>query len=189
MEVLTVVLIIVTTLYVYLTYKMANSSERSVQFMKEQAEAISRPYLVIQPVIRSGTPLLYLRIHNGGKTAALKLNLQLDKDFYRFDDLRKNLKEAPAFKSTLDSFAPGQELFFALGEGWLILGDSTNPMPQQFTVTATYQYMDKGVVEKTHVDLRAFMGSEGEASPLVDELSKIRKTHEKLVKIIGGKSE
>lgn len=115
MEILTAILVVVTGIYAYLTYKMSNMSERSVQMMKEQTEAMSRPYLVVQPIVRPHTPLLYLKIYNSGKTPALNVKLELDKDFYQFDEPDKNLKKASAFSSIFDSFAPNQELFFALG--------------------------------------------------------------------------
>ena len=51
MEILTAILVVVTGIYAYLTYKMSNMSERSVQMMKEQTEAMSRPYLVVQPIV------------------------------------------------------------------------------------------------------------------------------------------
>lgn len=182
MEILTAILVVVTGIYAYLTHKMSNMSERSVQMMKEQAEAMSRPYLVIQPFVRPHTPFLYLKIYNSGKTPALKVKLELDKDFYQFDESDKSLKEASIFSSTFDSFAPNQELFFALGQGCAIFGDSKNALPEQFVVTATYSYMDKEVVEKSHIDLRPFAQSEGEKNPIVEELEKIRKAQEKMAK-------
>ena len=179
MEILTAFLLIVTAVYVFMTYKMSVMSERSVQIMKEQTEAMSRPYVVVQPLVRPYTSLMYLKICNSGKTPALKVKLELDRDFYQFDQSNKNLKEASVFSSTLDSFAPNQELFFGLGQGGDIFGDSENPLPQQFAVTATYTYMDKEVVEKSHIDLRPFEQSEGEVNPMVEELKKIREAQEK----------
>ena len=179
MEILTAFLLIVTAVYVFMTYKMSVMSERSVQIMKEQTEAMSRPYVVVQPLVRPYTSLMYLKIYNSGKTPALKVKLELDRDFYQFDQSNKNLKEASVFSSTLDSFAPNQELFFGLGQGGDIFGDSENPLPQQFAVTATYTYMDKEVVEKSHIDLRPFEQSEGEVNPMVEELKKIREAQEK----------
>ncbi|MEZ8659872.1 hypothetical protein BCS84_15795 [Vibrio cyclitrophicus] len=182
MEILTAILVVVTGIYAYLTYNMSNISERSVQMIKEQTEAMSRPYLIVQPVVRPHTPFLYLKIYNSGKTPALNVKLELDKDFYQFDKPDKNLKATSAFSSTFDSFAPNQELFFALGQGWLIFGKSKHSLPEQFVVTASYSYMDKEVVEKSHIDLRPFAESEGERNPIVEELEKIRKAQEKLAK-------
>lgn len=186
MEILTAILVVVTGIYAYLTHKMSNMSERSVQMMKEQTEAMSRPYLVVQPIVRPHTPFLYLKIYNSGKTPALNVKLELDKDFYQFDESNKNLRNTSAFSTTFDSFAPSQELFFALGQGWLIFGDSKHSLPTEFVVTATYSYMDKEVVEENRVDLRPFEQSEGERNPIVEELEKIREVQEKLVKITSN---
>ncbi|WP_416262347.1 hypothetical protein [Gibbsiella quercinecans] len=172
MEILTAILVLITGIYAFLTYKMSKISERSVQIMNDQAESISRPYLVIQPYVRPHTPFLYLKIYNSGKTPALNVRLELDKDFYQFGDSDKNLKNASVFTSIFDSFAPSQELFFALGQGWVIFGESKNSLPQQFVITATYNYMDKEVVERNHIDLRPFSQSEGERNPIVEELKK-----------------
>ncbi|HDD9102493.1 TPA: hypothetical protein PBP78_005066, partial [Escherichia coli] len=57
------------------------------------------------------------------------------------------------------------------------------PLPQQFTITATYSYMNKEVVEKNNIDLSPFMQSEGEKNPIVEELERIRKIQEKLMKV------
>lgn len=45
MTCLTAVLVVITGIYAYLTHRMVKSSEASVRLMKEQADAISRPYV------------------------------------------------------------------------------------------------------------------------------------------------
>ncbi|HDS1081290.1 TPA: hypothetical protein QDZ83_004451 [Pluralibacter gergoviae] len=179
MEILTAILVIITGAYAYLTYKMSKMNERSVQIMNDQTEALSRPYLVIQPVIRPHTTFLYLKIFNSGKTSALNVKLELDKDFYQFDEKDRNLKNINVFNTRIDSFAPNQELYFALGQGWVVFGESKNPLPEQFTITATYSYMGKEVMEKNHIDLRPFAYSEGEKNPIVEELERIRNIFQK----------
>lgn len=47
MVVLTGVLVVITAGYAYLTHRMAKASETSVRLMKEQADAITRPYVVV----------------------------------------------------------------------------------------------------------------------------------------------
>ncbi|WP_264878328.1 hypothetical protein [Vibrio agarivorans] len=182
MEILTAILVVVTAVYAFLTYKMSQMSERSVQVMKEQTEAMSRPYLVFQPVVRPHTPLLYLKIYNSGNTPAVGVKLSIDQDFYQYDELGKNLKSLSIFDDKIDSLSPNQEMFFALGEGWKVFGDSKNPMPQQFTITASYSFMNKTVEEKNHIDLRPFAFSEGERNPIVEELEIIRRAFEKFTK-------
>lgn len=43
MEILTAILVIITGIYAFLTYKMSRISERTAQIMNEQTEAMSRP--------------------------------------------------------------------------------------------------------------------------------------------------
>jgi hypothetical protein len=47
-------------------------------------------------------------------------------------------------------------------------------VPQQFAVTASYFFAGKNIVETHRIDLRPFIGTEGERDPLVDELEKLR---------------
>ena len=181
MEILTAILVIIKGIYAFLTYKMSRISERTAQIMNEQTEAMSRPYIIIQPMVRPHSQFLYLKIYNSGKTPALNVKLELDKDFYQFDEPTKNLKETSVFTSTIDSLAHNQELFFALGLGWVIFRESKNPLPQQFTITATYSYMNKEVVEKNNIDLSPFIQSEGEKNPIVEELKKTREIQDKFL--------
>ena len=54
-------------------------------------------------------------------------------------------------------------------------------IPLQFNITATYEFFGRRVEETTRVDLRAFLGSEGESDPLVEELERIRQEMEKVL--------
>lgn len=59
MEILTAILVIITGIYAFLTYKMSRISERTAQIMNEQTEAMSRPYIIIQPMVRPHSQFLY----------------------------------------------------------------------------------------------------------------------------------
>jgi hypothetical protein len=85
-----------------------------------------------------------------------------------------------AFSTTIDSFPPGTELIFALGQGWVIFGENAQPdvCPTQFNVTATYEFLEKEVTEVNRIDLRPYIGTEGEHDPIVEELERIRKVME-----------
>ncbi|MDF2156068.1 hypothetical protein [Vibrio sp. CAU 1672] len=86
MEILTAILVVVTGIYAYLTYKMSNMSERSVQMMKEQTEAMSRPYLVVQPTVTKriaaqGGQFLYSAVSQH-PTGSLTLDNSPDANLY-----------------------------------------------------------------------------------------------------------
>ena len=86
-----------------------------------------------------------------------------------------------AFSLPIDNFPPGAELLFALGQGWVLFGEKSNPnaTPVQFNITATYEFYGKTVEETNRIDLQPYLGAEGEHDPLVEELERIRKVLEK----------
>ncbi|WP_024931087.1 hypothetical protein [Methylophilus sp. OH31] len=182
-ETLTAILVLITGIYSYLTYRMAKMSEASVQEMRQQSEAATRPYVVITHFVRSHTALIYLRISNTGKSAAHNLRLSIDKDFFQFGEEmgNRNLKNATAFNLPLDSFPPSAELIFGLAQGWMLFqGDGkSEKCPTQFTISVQYEYSGKTINEQHYIDLRGYMGSEGERDPLVEELERLRKVIEK----------
>ena len=184
MEALTGVLVLVTAIYAYLTYKLAQSSAASVAAMERQNWEASRAFVVVAPFVRPHTPFLYLRVSNSGRSSALNLQLQIDRDFFQFAEARKpdqNLRSKTAFTQVIDAFHPGQELIFALAQGWNIFGDKaqSEACPAKFSVAATYDCLGQRVSESNPIDLTAFMGSEGERDPLVEELERVRKAIEK----------
>jgi hypothetical protein len=180
-EYLTAILIFVTTIYVYLTHKMAKATESSVQAINEQTEAMYRPYVVVEPFVRVNTPFLCLRIKNIGKTAAQNLTLNFDRDFYQFAEKDKNFKDFDAFNKKIDSLPPNSELLFVLAQGWLVLADDSDQKltPAQFEISAEYQYQGKSVSENHKIDLRPYAASEGAKDLVAEELEKIRKVLEK----------
>jgi hypothetical protein len=182
-EYLTAILVFVTAIYVYLTHRMAKASEASVQEIREQSEATRRPYIVVAPFIRPHTSVLYLRVRNTGQTSAHNLRLTLDRDFFQFGENTNpssNLRTVTAFSTPIDSLPPGAELIFSLAQGWVLFGKSANPevSPVQFNVSANYQFFGKTVEELSAIDLRPYIGSEGERDPIVEELERIRKVME-----------
>jgi len=181
---LTAILVFVTAIYAYLTHKLAIASEASVEAVREQSEALLRPYVTVSPFVRAHTPFLYLRVENSGRTGAENLQLTMDRDFFQFgeaDRPEKNLRRMSAFTVPIDSFAPGNQLIFALAQGWVVFGENTRPeiTPPQFNITATYEFRGKRVEELNRIDLRPYIGSEGERDPVVEELEKIRQVMER----------
>lgn len=184
-EILTAILVVITGIYAYLTYKMAKSSEASVQAAREQFEAMYRPYIEVRPYARLNTTLLYLLIENTGRTAAQNVRLSIDRDFYQFGrrDPAHSLRAKPAFSEQIDSLGSGHKLNFALAQGFVIFGEGEgggpDTTPVQFQITAVYEFAGKKFEETHRIDLRPFVGAEGERSALVEELQKIRVALEK----------
>ena len=181
---LTAILAFITAIYAYLTYRMAKATEASVEAVRDQSEAMLRPYITVSPFIRSHTTLLYLRVKNNGRMGAQNLRLTLDRDFFQFAEKNRadrNLRTMSAFSTPINSLPPGADLIFALGQGWVLFGANAqhDVSPTQFKVTAAYEFLGKTVEEVNGVDLRPYMNTEGERDPLVEELERIREVMEK----------
>lgn len=181
---LTAILVFITAIYAYLTHQMAKSSEASVQVMRDQLQAMSRPYIVVTPYVRPHTTVLYLRIENSGKSAAENLQLSIDKDFFQFGESDRplnNLREKPVFSEPIESLSPNGKLSFALAQGFVIFASDANSekTPKQFVITAKYRFGQQEFIENNKIDLCPFIGSEGEIDPIAEELEKIRRLAEK----------
>lgn len=178
-EYVTIILAIITGIYAYLTYRMANAAEASVEAMQSQNEALTRPYITVAPFVRPHTPFLYLRIENTGRTAALNVRMSIDRDFFQFGEKanEKNLRNMSVFQEPIDSLGPSAKLILALAQGWMIFGKDSEvtATPDKFVVAVKYEYSDKSVEEEHRVDLRPYLNTEGEKDPVVEELERIRK--------------
>lgn len=178
-ELLTALLVVVTGFYAYVTRRILRANEAVVAAMREQSEALTRPYVVVSPYVPPKGWIFYLRIRNIGKTAAKNLRLNLDRDFFRFGERQtdNNLASYNAFSLPTATFPPDAELLFYLAQGPDLFGESADDQvtPQVFTVTASYSYGDRTVTEETQVDLRPFLESAIPPDALVDKLDEVKK--------------
>jgi hypothetical protein len=146
--------------------------------MKEQADAISRPYVVVSLVKRPNNPFIHLRVENTGQTAALDLKLSLGgQKLDRIKDLDgiKRLSGSHLFTKQTASFPPQSPVFFLLGFGSTLQGGDDKKCPQDtFTVTARYSFAGQTVSETTTVDVNQYDATSLETDPVVEALTKIR---------------
>lgn len=175
----TILLVLITGFYAWVTFKILKANEGVLQEMMEQREAFYRPYISISPRVYSDNPIFFLKIKNTGQTAAHKLKLTLDRDFYQFGDKKdeKNLRNMSAFTEVIDSFVPGAEMLFHLAQGFVIFGEEANReiTPSSFTVTAEYEYSGRKVKEITIIDLKPYSNSAIPFDPVVAQLKDIKK--------------
>ena len=178
-EFLTAVLVAITAFYAWATFRILQANEKVVSIMREQSEALSRPYISISTFLVPKSSVVYLRIWNAGKIAAIKLRLELDRDFYKYGKAQEqyNLAGLSAFQNIIDCFPPNAELVFALAQGFVIFGSNSdsNVTPPSFSIKATYSYSQKTVTETTSVDLKPYLNSQPEPAPLLDRLEAIEK--------------
>lgn len=181
LEIITLILALISGLYAWLTHRIAVSNERSVAIMAKQTDLLTRPYVDVSVFTPPKSHVFYLRIRNSGRTAARNLRLQVDRDFFPFGrQSQPSLVSLAAFREAITSFGPIAQLTFALGSAVDIFREDTDPkiMPQEFRITASYEYDNGSVSETSHVDLRPYRLSAMEPSPLVDELERIREVLE-----------
>lgn len=177
-EILTAILVIITAIYAYLTFRMTKASEENVKAILEQSESISRPYIIVEPFVSQGV-IISLRVKNAGKTSAKNVTLKLNKDFYRYgesEDEKANIKNLSAFSQKIDSIQPSVEYIFHLAQAFAIFADDSNEgcMPKKFRVIASYEFPGKQVIEENIVDLMPFLGSQPTRDPIVDEIKQLR---------------
>lgn len=182
-ELLTAILVITTGFYAWITFRILKANEKVVEEMRNQQEAVLRPYISIAPVIFPENSIVFLKVKNSGLTAAQNLRLSLDRDFYQFGDKKEesNLRSLSAFREPIDSFVPGSEMLFYLAQTFVIFGEKADAhrTPTIFTITVEYEYQRKKVTEKNVLDLRPYLGSALPHDPIVKQLKKLIETIEK----------
>ena len=153
-------LLVVTSVYVILTWKISKANTNAVQVMKKQVEASLRPYVTISTFYVPGNTMICLKITNSGKASAEDLELKLNKNFFRYGSKNPvdNLSGVYAFQKKIKTLAPGTELIFYLGTGYDLFKDETdhNLTPLQFTVTAKYEFLKEAFSEDTYIDLEIY---------------------------------
>ncbi len=183
---LTFILVVVTAVYVFFTFKILQENQKAIRVMEAQLEASTRPYIVIKTFSVHESQMILLSISNIGKSAAEELKLQIDKDFYRYGKSEEdfNLKELNLFKNTTEHFQPGTELVYYLvdAEELFKKPNNINKTPLQFTITAEYKYLGKNFIEKTIIDLTQNRDVAMNYDPFIGNLKKIADSVEKISK-------
>ena len=184
----TLTLVLITAFYAYATFKILRANEAMVTTMRDQQNAAMRPYIIISANVRMGTQLLYLSIKNVGMTAAIDLNLSMDKSFYQFGEKRegRNIANSVAFSQTINSLPPDGQFLFLLGNGPTLYGESNSDelSPLLFTVTANYRSITDSYTETSIVDLRPYINTDVPYDPIVEELRSLRQEVTGLVKLL-----
>lgn len=188
-EWLTLILVIVTTFYAWATYRILAANRASVEVMRQQTEAMLRPYVVVAPSVRIGTTLMQLEVQNTGRSPAFDLRLTLDKDFYpQAEESWKSLRTIPAFSQPIVSLAPGARLVFMLGVGFKIFLADEALCPKVFSVKAEYKFGEQAYSENNVIDMNPMVHAMAVNDPVASELEKLRKELKETLKLFLGKS-
>lgn len=76
-ELLTFLLVIITSVYAYLTFRILQSNRESVAIMNSQIESATRPYVVVS-LVRQRSGFYSFRVSNLGHSAAKQVKLTCD---------------------------------------------------------------------------------------------------------------
>ncbi|RVC09170.1 hypothetical protein, partial [Mesorhizobium sp. M7A.F.Ca.CA.002.15.2.1] len=115
-DLLTTILVVITGVYAWLTYKIAHSNKMMVIEIQKQIEVQTRPVIALNIEIQHHT-IFVARIWNRGSSSAENLKLTVDRDFYRFGETvgeSKNISDMYIFKNTLAALAPGDGFWIDL---------------------------------------------------------------------------
>lgn len=174
---LTFLLVIVTSFYAWVTYKILKANENVVKEMEKQYKGFIRPYISVGIKTFTGNSCLFLRIKNIGKSGAENLRITLDRNFYKLGhkDEKNNLKSLPAFSNPIQMFAPDAELLFRLAQGFVVFGENANSeiTPRQFNINLSYTYMNSFFEERIAIDLTPYVNTTLPQSPIVKALDRI----------------
>ena len=187
-EWLTLANVLLTAMFAGLTFFILRANRAAVGAMREQMADQNRPFVAVTVQVRMGTPVIQLLIRNVGRSPAQNLRLRLDRDFFQFGEQAesRNLAKQSAFSQSIDCLPPMSELLFDLGMGFEIFKSGADPTicPHTFQVSAEYEYGKNKYSEKTHVDLRPYIGTSVPRHPVVEELERIRKSIDNLSGVI-----
>ncbi len=175
-EFLTAVLVIVTALYAFITYKILMANQQSVQSMKLQYISYIRPYVVTEIYIATNA-YFYLKIKNAGVSNAENLKLNINKSFYTLAKNRpeEDISKRYEFNNIIKSFPPKSELVIQLAHGSQLYSDKYDEglTPLQFQITAQYNYGIEKFNEELNIDLKQYENMILLREPITEELHKM----------------
>jgi hypothetical protein len=187
-EWLTLANVLLTAMFAGLTFFILRANRAAVTAMREQMADQNRPYVSVTTQARLGTQIIQLAIRNVGRSPAQNLRLCIDRNFFQFGEKgeARNLAKQSAFSQPIDCLPPMAELLFDLGMGFKIFESGADPSisPHTFEVSADYEYGKSKYSEKTHVDLRPYMGTSVPHHPVVEELERVRKSIDNLSGVV-----
>jgi hypothetical protein len=183
---LALALVLITAFYAWATFRILKANESVVGAMRDQTEALLRPYVAICATVRTGTTLVSLEVQNTGRSPAGNLRLEMDRDFYPHAERRENqnIAKLPAFSAPIESLAPGTRLVFILGVGGTIFSTSADESlcPKVFHVQASYAHAGRTYSEDNTIDMRPMLHSVTIHDPVADEIKNLRESLESLLK-------
>lgn len=178
---LTGVLVVVTAIYVYLTWRIANANQRMLERVEEQHREEMRPNVFASLEFRAQT-VARLVVENKGKTPAYRLRASIDKDFYQFASAGStNVREIPFFTEETPWFPPGARVVFDLAQGFNfdVVRGGANITPSNFLVKLEYESKFDSYEDECKIDVRPYLQMHVEAT-IGEQIGRIENTLKKI---------
>jgi len=176
-EFLTGVLVLVTIVYAWSTFRIQRANENVVALMRQQLDQALRAYVTIGTFQYPGNSIFFIRIRNTGRTAAVQLKLNLDRAVYQFEGTPEevDLNKTTIFSEIIESFPPDAELLIPIHGGISLFSKSTDreKSPLVFKITSIYQNSSNNVTEHTTIDLRPYARAHRPIDPIHNDLESI----------------
>lgn len=170
------VLVLVTGAYVYLTYRIAAANSQMAQVILRQQDELNRPIIVANIEIRFQVVFVLL-IRNAGKILAENLIMKIDRDFFRFGEKKDshNLRNIAALSGSPFSLASNDALRFDLAQGFLIFANEADPsiLPRTFAISAEYTALGKSYRQLLTIDLNPYRMTSWPKSEVVEAIDRI----------------
>lgn len=180
---ISLVLVVITGGYVFLTWRIARSNGQMIKTMASQFKETIRPYITVSIAVREGV-VFVLEIRNSGRSPAKDLTLKIDRDFYPFATLseERNIKNQTAFTSPISTFSPRETLTFDLSQGFNMdtEKEGKNLTPSEFLINASYEFSGTFYTEQFHISTKHYMGVHAPKST-EEHLAKIEEHLRKLL--------
>lgn len=153
-----VVLVIVTGLYVILTWRIAKANQGMLDNIREQYRDSLRPVISPRLQIRDQVVAVVV-IRNSGRSPAYRLRLRIDQDFFQFAEPNRNIREFSVFNGEIPVFAPGEELPIDLAQGFNLDKEQDGKLitPSKFNITVAYASTDQEFEETVPIDIGPYL--------------------------------
>ena len=182
-EILTLLLVVITGIYAYLTFRILQANRASVSLMASQIEASTRPYVTLS-LERERAGFYSFELSNHGRSSARQLRLTCDPEIKPIEATGSvvhfgNPTDATGlFRHPITNLAPGQALRVLFGH-YSGIRDSYPALT--FKIALTYDGVGHSYSETAELSLKPT----DETSHLAEydigkELNELRKTVEKI---------
>jgi len=184
-NVIALVLVVVTAVYVFLTWRISNANSGMLTSINRQYQETVRPVVSVFLRVHEGATLV-LVVKNDGSSPARDVKINIDKDFYAFAQKTENsnIRNFSLFSKGTDIIAPSSEFVFYLSQGFNFdtQKDGINLTPSRFSVNVRYRSLSEKYEETYPIDISPYINSASLKS-VSEQLKEINETLKKISRI------